>query len=353
MKLCLIVFCSLVFIAPAYATEFGILPFPKDVDFSKPEEFVKNYGAALGEVAGVIKNPLNVSLIGWEKLEPDEGEYRVKDEFGGMAYSVSALGYTPYMGMTTIDTVKRVLPDDLEDEDWTSNDLFDRYKLLLDEAAIVMPRDLKFFIIGNEVDVYFEKHPDEVAAYLTFIQKVKPEVKKRFPQARVSVSVTFDGLIQKRDEFVTPFVSASDMAVFTFYPMVGVKDYPVGLMPTLLDKLIQNAQGKDVFLQEVGFPSSPDAHSSPERQAEVFKTIIPAIAARPQIKYASIFIMHDFGKPMCDAFTDYYSYDTREFRGFLCSLGLKYDDGTPKPAWNAAVQAIQAAQQGRVSAGIK
>ena len=266
MKLCLIVFCSLVFIAPAYATEFGILPFPKDVDFSKPEEFVKNYGAALGEVAGVIKNPLNVSLIGWEKLEPDESEYRVKDEFGGMAYSVSALGYTPYMGMTTIDTVKRVLPDDLEDEDWTSNDLFDRYKLLLDEAAIVMPRDLKFFIIEQR-SMFILRNIDEVAAYLTFIQKVKPEVKRDFLRhgcrcrSRLTV-LSRNGMNLSRRLF-RPVI----WRFLRFIRWLGSRDYPVGLMPTLLDKLIQNAQGKDVFLQEVGFPSSPDAHSSPERQA--------------------------------------------------------------------------------------
>ena len=85
-----------------------------------------------------------------------------------------------------------------------------------------------------------------------------------------------------------------------------------------------------------------------KQQAKFFETIIPAIQKRPQIKFASIFALHDFDEKGCKGLIGYYgmgglfslTQQGKDFQGFLCSLGLLREDGTPKPSWDAAMKAF-------------
>jgi hypothetical protein len=50
--------------------------------------------------------------------------------------------------------------------------------------------------------------------------------------------------------------------------------------------------------------------------------------------------MHDFTPAMCDQFAQYYGDpNDASFKAYLCTIGLRQDDGTPKAAWNAFVTA--------------
>jgi hypothetical protein len=334
---------SLFLTANANAADLTVLPFPKNFLDFKPE----NYEEALQQVKHITApHAVNVTLHDWSKLEPTAGTYRVQEEMGGALHAIE-LGYTPYIGATVIDTTNLARPDDLKRTKWNDPLLLQRYEALLDTLATKFPRTVPYFVIGNEVDVYLDKHRDELAGFQQFLLAAMHAVRQRFPQAQIGVSVTYEGYLSDRKDIISLMIAASDTAFFTFYPQVAMKFFPPDETPAQLDILISAAQNKPVLLQEVGYPSGSKT-SSEAIQAEFFRVIIPAIQARQQIKLASLFALHDFEPKLCDMLAGYYGVSgimslmpwVTEFKAFLCTLGLKTSDGQPKQAWNVVMESL-------------
>lgn len=318
----------------AQAAEWGVLPVPAHMLEATPQDLTN----AMGNVKA-INAPIHVNVLGWHDLEPKKETYDIDGRLGTLAYGAS-LGLVPYFGISVINTVRRDVPDDLVDAKWDNPEFLIRFAKMFDAATKKLPQNISYILVGNEVDVYLEKHPDEIDGFLEFFAKASAIVKQHYPAAKVNMSITFEGLIRNkaRAEIIARAIKASDDAVFTFYPFFDFHPVPPADTPKLLGTLVEHAQGKDILLQEVGYPSATSLQSSEAQQAEFFKYIIPAINQRPQIKLASIFLLTDFDSKVCNMFTAYYglsswSGPSNPFHDFLCSLGVHDADGKPKEAW--------------------
>lgn len=334
-------FClALLFALPAQAADWGILPFPKESGIFRVEDYVD----ALKMVKG-INAPIQVSVNAWSEMEPRTGRFEIEKHLGGLAYGHSDLGLTPYFGISVINTTRRDMPAELMQTAWDDPVMLQRFEALLDATLEKIPTTLPTFIIGNEVDVYFESRPYEIAPYLAFYAKASAAARLRFPQAKIGIAVTYEGLIKGRSKIIKQMVAASDAAFFTYYPIFDMTAQPVANVPAHLAHLVASAQGKDVYLQEIGYPSAMGA--SEAQQAEFFAIAIPAVEALPQIKLASIFLLHDLDPKLCRSLTGYYGLGnagalTQALSDFLCSLGVRRLDGTPKPAWDVVARLLSA-----------
>lgn len=346
-KLALFALCALVVSLSvnnnAHAAQWGVLPLPKNAMQGNPQDLVD----AIVKVKS-IPALISVNVTGWRDLEPEKEKYDLERRLGGFEYGVKQ-GLIPYFGVSIINTVKRDMPDDLVGLKWEDPIVLERFTKLVTEVKSKLPESLPYFVIGNEVDVYFQKHPDEVGSYLAFYEKAKAVVKQHFPKAQIGVSVTMEGLTKpERKELVLKVVKASDAAFFTFYPVSNMQTGKMGEAAKYLDLVIAAAEGKDVILQEIGFPSSVAVGSSPALQAEFYANIIPAVNVRPQIKMASIFVLHDLEPPLCTILTNYYGIGAEGnanayFQEFLCSLGVHDMNGKPKPAWGVLATELSTA----------
>lgn len=326
----------------ARAMQWGVMPFPKNALKGRPADLIESV-----KLANDIPAPLSVNVTGWKDLEPSKEEYNLAEKLGGFHYTANQ-GMVPYFGIALINTVKRDMPDDLTDLAWDDPKLLERFRKLMEGIRTQLTFGIPYFIIGNEVDVYFENHPAEVESFLVFYAKAREVVKSYYPTASVGITVTMEGLTKpERKALVLKALALSDKAFFTFYPLFDLKLTPLDQTDKYLDAIIEATGGKDVILQEVGYPSSPSLGSSEEHQAKFFEKIIPAIAKRPQIKAASIFLMHDLEPELCKTLTAYYGLNnilglSDKFQDFLCSLGLRTYDGTPKVAWETVVKQLKA-----------
>ncbi len=327
------------------AAELGIIAVPEKL--SEPD--VGRFIAMIDRLKRQ-HSTINLALLGGSELEPTSGDYRnVKEKLGGYNYMGKTLAAgTNYFGINLINTTRRDISDDLEATPWTSPVMLQRFVALLTAVTKEMRPLVTQFILGNEVDVYFEKHPDELEDYLAFYRAAVPHLRQAFPGVKLGISVTFDGLHKGRQASIAQLIAASDAAFVTFYPQGVYTDGVISPAITGLDEIIASAQGKDVYLQEVGYPSaSVPPGLTPEMQAEFFRTIIPAIDQRPQIKMAAVFAMHDIDSVTCDRLMAYYGFSgvpkvaLEGFRTMLCSLGLRQADGKPKPAWDAVITQLK------------
>ena len=85
----------------------------------------------------------------------------------------------------------------------------------------------------------------------------------------------------------------------------------------------------------MGFPAAAGNGSSQALQS-AFVTQVFAAWKQPggQIPFLNFFLLHDFTPQMCIDFGAYYgAAGQQSFIDFLCSLGLRQADGTPRAAW--------------------
>lgn len=140
--------------------------------------------------------------------------------------------------------------------------------------------------------------------------------------------------------------SRSDIFILTYYPL-GTRFIPRGPDAPMADvpKMAELASRWPVVLQEVGYPSSPVLSSSELRQAQFVSGVFRAWnASAARIPFLNYFLLHDLPPQLCEELAQYYGLPhDRNFKAFLCSLGLRYADGKPKSAWSALVKAAKTA----------
>lgn len=318
--------------APAFAAEIAISPYPAHGEQASGAEWQAAIKAA--DAAGATAILMTKT---WHELEPEKKQYHLAAIAKDIGDSRAA-NRTVFFGLQMINTVKRDMPADLIETDWDAPEMTARFRALLAAypAGVAAP---KYVSLANEADVYFEKHPREVAPFLKFYQRAAAAAQTAFPGARMGITVTYEGLRNGRGAIIQQLVEASDVAIFTYYPVLDLKPQPVENVGENLDALLKVAGTKDVLLQEVGYPSGAGIGSSEDKQAMFYKLFLSALTSREQIRLANIFLLHDFTPQLCETFIGYYGFEKsndalkQKFRDFICTLGLKNTDGTPKKAW--------------------
>lgn len=260
---------------------------------------------------------------------------------------LQAVGMQTYFGISTIDTNNLQLPPQFVDPNderalapgvnFDSPELIEQFGQLLD--AIVpelVDRGVFFIAVGNEVDAWLLEHPDQIGPYAAFVQAARRRVHAIEPWMGVGACLSSE--VVEHPEVSTPILGVSDVAVFTYYP-IGPNSFDVrdpSIIEAELDALLAVAGSKQVILQEIGYPSGwvkSGINSSVDKQREFVQRMFPALAARPQIRFWSYLHLGDWGPDLLAAFGDYYGFSTPEFLEFLGTLGLHWNDGTPKPAF--------------------
>jgi hypothetical protein len=273
----------------------------------------------------------------WSDLEPSPGVYNLSPFQQAVQY-FSGSGFDILVGIQVIDTVSRAVPSDLQAAPFNSPQMTSRFHALLDRIAPSLGANVKYVSIGNEVDVYLAAHGSEWTPYQTFYEDGLAYLHQKAPEIQVGVTTTFAGASGTTQAQVSELNSRSDVLILTYYPLHGdfqvnspespVKDFPA---------MILLGGGKPIVLQEIGYPSNSLNGSSEAMEAQFVTQAFESWRnAGSRISYFNYFLEHDFSQTDCDSFGEFYGISNDvAFESYLCSLGLRRVDGTPKPAWNS------------------
>jgi hypothetical protein len=281
----------------------------------------------------------------WNALEPAPGKYTLEKAADELNYLGITRGFEIQFTVAVVDTASRQMPPDLGNLPYNSPEVKQRFRKLLDALKPHLNRHVKYFAVGNELDTYFGEHPDEWSIYQDFYEDALAYLHANFPWMKVGAGVTFDGTTGRRAAEVAALNAASDVYVMTYYPVNGefvAREPAAPLMD--FPKMIANTKGKPVVLREVGFPTSPILNGSEEKQAEFIGHVFEAWdAAKGRIPFLSYFALHDLSEQICTNMLGYYNAPPSaiKMKEFLCSLGLRKADGTPKLGWKAFVEAAK------------
>jgi len=304
-----------------------MVPPPTQADFDAAADLARSNG-----VRGVALTWT------WSKLEPVAQQIDVSDVQNSIPYFLGK-GFRIYVGIQPINTVKREVPPDLDGVAWDDPVMIDRFHALVDALAPVVAGSIEYLSIGNEVDVELAA-TGEWAAYKTFYEDAIAYLHSVLPGVPIGVTSTFGGLAGASGADIVDLNTNSDVFILTYYPLQGdFQVLPADSPATDFPVMLQAAAGRPLLLQEVGYPSGAANGSSESQQADfVTSALAQWHAAGKDLPFLSIFLMHDLDPATCDALAQYYGLDgDAAFVSFLCTLGLRHDDGAPKPAWDALV----------------
>jgi hypothetical protein len=283
----------------------------------------------------------NVITYRWSELEPAPGQFALDDLANGLNYLRAVYDYQFMIGIQVLNTTDKETPLDLLDVPLDDPQMLERFTALFDAVLPHLSEDVRYLSIGNEVDVYLSNE-QAWESYKVFYDAAVAYVHTAAPWLQVGVTATYGGALAHPDE-LRRLNEQSDVLILTYYPlgMAFTADDPAAPLHDF-PQMVEMAAGTPLVLQEVGYPSAELLGSSEAEQAEFIRNVFTAwAAAGDAIPLLNVFLLGDLSEQMCDEFEIYYGLEHPNFHAFLCTLGLRYANGTPKAAYEAFVEAGQ------------
>jgi hypothetical protein len=271
----------------------------------------------------------------WTELEPGKGKYKL-DSIDFQSHLAQNNGAKMSYTLRLIDTIHKAVPQDLMKKGWMDAEMQKRVLRLVDALAPVLRDRVQWFVFGNEIDGYFDRHPDEVRDFVRLYDLVAARLHEAVPGIKVASSVQFGGI----DKLNGPLQAINDRVEFlmlTYYPMNGdftVQDPDAPLRD--LPRMKATANGRQVVLQEIGYPTGSANKSNEDLQARFFRNVFSEMRKDPQTFAAgNVFLMADLRDKFARDLAYYYGITGHEpFRMFLQTLGLFDGEGRPKKSWS-------------------
>ncbi|MBV6507641.1 MAG: hypothetical protein JJLCMIEE_00692 [Acidimicrobiales bacterium] len=285
-------------------------------------------------------------LVRWPEIEPEPGQF----DWSSLEekLQIFGAGRPRVVTFSVPDTAHRAVPEDLREVPFDAAEFEKRYFDALDALLDFLSgydseAPTLYLSIGNEVDEYFKGHPGELSAYESLVDSAFEHLHQTRAGLPVGITTTFEGTFGADAETWARIHATADAIFFTYYPPYDAAATTLAEQPLVdLPAMVEYADGRPVVLQEVGFSSSVDLGSSEAAQAEfvtnVLRTWSELGAAVPFLGW---YYLHDVSGDRCEEMVNYFADDsnTSVWEAFLCHLGLRHSDGTPKAGWDAFVAA--------------
>lgn len=245
------------------------------------------------------------------------------------------------------------VPADLEGLAFDDPNYIDRASAFAVAVAEHYRDDLDYLMLGNEINIYLAQHPDQVEPFLTAYQAMRQAVHQARPELPVGTVLAFHELINAGDFGLLQQFKAGDFLAYTYYPHAsGFRyDVPTDGFGAVLDQMIEQSGEMPFIVVENGWATSEALGGSEASQAEYIRNSFQAMEQRPGSFERLLFYgFHDGERSICEeggmSFfpegTDPSSLGEswNAFVEYLCTLGLRNYDGSPKLGWQAFQEQI-------------
>ncbi len=299
-----------------------------------------NYAGAfnLAIEAGVRGQPL---IWKWSDLEPLPGKFHLLDAVNSIQFLCKEKSFTVLVNLPVINSTAKETPADLYRVPFNSPEMTRRFHDLIDGIAPLMDPHVKYLVIGNEVDVYLSRNPEEWNTYREFYEDALDYVHHKIPGIQVGVCVTYEGVKGAYSANILSLTRKSDVWVTTCYPLGNnFKPLEPDSVGAILEQMVRFSGKLPVVIQEIGYPSAALLDSSERSQADFVAATLRVWSDQGgRIPFLSFWEMYDPSDEEVEETASYYGLSgSPRFKAYLKSLGFRNSDGSPKPAWSAFLE---------------
>ncbi len=311
-----------------------VATFPGSLTDWRSENIEKTYKTI--KDAGVKISYLYYS---WGELEKSRGSY----DWGNFDYNLDVIKEN---GLTAALTIKIINTNNLGElpsgVNFTSFDdpvFAGRFKSFVMTLLQRREGTISYLFIGNEIDGYLRQHNELIAGYAKLYKEVYDEVKIKYPDIKIgTVSAYHDAKKNNALDIIKIVGREGDIIGFSLYPqMLG--DDPADT-PKYIEEMSTIAMGinKKFAVTESGWSTS-GMGGSRWRQTQFIKELFSAYRKnKDSMEYLGLFNLHDFPRQINKMIATDLGLEGAGLIKWQGSLGLAYNDGTPKPAWNAFLE---------------
>ncbi len=284
-------------------------------------------------------------------LESEPGKYSwsgspADDAFLEELRELKSQGFTVSMDYTNVFMDHKHLPGYLEGKSLDDAYLLERWEAHLKAFLERYGESIDLLSFGLEVDTYFGKHPNEWKPFLAYFRRGVAVARRLRPKIRLSVTLQSGGL----DRFWKDLSADCDFLSTTYYApssALGKSPTSEALDPNhpryfgrTLDRILRAAGKKKVLLREVGCPSHEAVDSSPETQAKFVHALFGWLRDHEESLIGVSWVGRidwpwEHTKTALKGQLDDALLTDGPFLRFLTSLGLQYENGREKPAFEA------------------
>jgi hypothetical protein len=256
-------------------------------------------------------------------------------------------GASVTLTLALVDRAEDTRPSHLAGLPWDAVEVRDEVHQAIEGCIDALGPVLGHLVIGRDVDVYLDAHPEERAAFEVFAADALAHARAypgAPPELHVGVGFSFVAATAPDPSFA-PLLEASDMAVLSYLPGLGEKE--VGLTHEIAadaDAMVASAGQKPILLEAFGYPSSSVVGGSALKQKLFVETFFGALGPRrSSFAFVNVEMLGDLGPFRCAARAAAQGEPADgPYAAYTCSLGLVTVSAEDKPAWTSFLQGAAA-----------
>ncbi|MBN1798594.1 MAG: glycosyl hydrolase 53 family protein [Spirochaetales bacterium] len=204
-------------------------------------------------------------------------------------------------------------------------------------------KQVSYIWIGNEIDDFLYNKRELLDGWLVFYNEIYAAIKNRHPYIQVgTVSTYHDAKRNMALDIIGKSGRIGDIIGFSFYPQMLKNANPNEIREYFAEmSVIAKKLNKKYAITESGW-SSEGFDGSEDRQTQFIQELISVYRMyKADIEYLGLFVSYDVPEDVNKAVASNYGLEEHmEFLKFQGTLGLAYNNGRPKQAWYAFINAI-------------
>jgi hypothetical protein len=301
-------------------------------------------------------NLLNLSAR-WDELEATVGRIDISNSPLNEPSQILSR-YDNFTGVILcvkmIDTNVRTMPDYLSKKPFDDPDVIEGYLNIIDALAEhPLGKHITIFLVGNEVDLYFTKHRNELDSFISLYARAKERLNQRMPNVKVGTVNTYQGIKSDVPTF-NKLKSIGDIIALTYYPFsdfAGVSMRPISEVDYDLRFLAEQSGNKPFGFVEIGYSAATTGKSSEAIQADFVRQMFKSLD--PYWRNGNLMFLHymttyDLPPELVDHYTREQGVASRRFNELIMRLGLHvWETGRPREGWTVFVKGANAWRKGR------
>jgi hypothetical protein len=229
---------------------------------------------------------------------------------------------------------KADVPPDIRFVSFADPALLSRYKQFVTAYLDRFGTRHAYIVIHAEgAHSYFQKHPDQLGDYCTFLKEVRAAIKQHSPHLQIGVNTD----ISSQDQLLMRLAEVTDFMAYDVVKGKVVKT-PADF-ESLAKRLTAISSGKKIAFQNVGWSTSKTDNSSEQEQVAFIREFFRVLALhRDRIEYASFGSIYDHdtvvtGPAYRAMFPDFPTAFVDRIIDSMSHFGLFRNDGTENPGW--------------------
>jgi exo-beta-1,3-glucanase (GH17 family) len=195
--------------------------------------------------------------------------------------------------------------------------------------------EISYLWIDNEIDDYLYKHKDEINDYSEFYKHIYLAVKQKYPKIKIgTISTYHDAKNNKALDIIKKVGGKGDVLGFSLYPQMMKNSKPADVEKFFreMSSLADDA-GLKFAITETGW-STAGFGGSEAKQAQYITELFKAYKKhKNEMEFLGLFNLYDFPKSVNKAIASNMGAGNKKFIKFQGSLGLAYNNGESKQAW--------------------